>query len=260
MGKWTVLFLMTFACQLHANTPYLKEHEAGWYWHNEPPAVEKKKTKAVKKPASKPSVPADPDKTWKLIGKMAERARAKAILNPTPNNVAEARRIQRMIVNQASLFSERWMLDLLLHPEMDESLVNPSNSAARDVYNQRNDMIKEQAIYAIGQTSGLLYFYEGGEPYSERMAEVVRDFSNRYQMLVTAISVNDRISPLFPQSRTDSNLARQMGVRHIPAVFAMNPLSKKVMPIAYGLVSQSELKENILMASNAFKSGEDHAN
>lgn len=255
------VLLIGFSSLLQAAHPYINHHEEGWYWHNEP-----EETKAVKKAKPIPSnvttrkPVADPDKTWKLIGKVAARARAKAILNPTPTNIANARRLQRLIVAQANVFSERWMLDLLLHPEQDESLVNPSNNSARDIYNQQNGLIKEKTIEQLSQTAGLVYFYEGGEPFSERMAEVVSEFAARYQMPLIPIAMGKRISPIFPQSRLDSGDAEQLGVKHIPALFALNSRSKKSMPLAYGLVSQSELKENILMASRFFQSGDSHAN
>ena len=259
MARWFFVLLVSVSPFLYAEQPYLNEHEEGWYWHKDPKEEAKKKPQTESVAPSYISKPADPDKTWKLIGNRVQRARAQAILNPTPENIARARRLQRLIVAQANLFSEKWMLDLLINPDQDESLVNPSSSAARDVYNQQNSMQKEKAIAQISQTSGLLYFYEGGEPFSERMAEVVSDFANSYHMTVIPIAMTNRISPLFPNSRVDSGQATQMGVKHIPAVFALNPVSKKTMPVAYGLVSQSELKENILMASNAFQSGDYHA-
>lgn len=252
-----LMWVVAFSSVGVAN-PYLSSHEEGWYWHNEP-KVERKTPKPKEEKPLSVNKPVDPDKTWKLIGKMVDRARAKAILNPTPANIAHARRLQRMIMTQANLFSERWMLDLLLHPELDESLVNPSNSAARDIYNQQNSLAKEKAITAIARTSGLLYFYQGGDPFSERMAEVVSDFAKAYSMQVLPIAMNNRFSPIFPHSRVDSGEAASMGVKHIPAVFAFNPVSKQIMPVAYGLVSQSELKENILMSSNAFQSGDYNA-
>ena len=49
-----------------------------------------------------------------------------------------------------------------------------------------------------------------------------------------------------------------MNVKHIPAVFAMNPYTQAMMPVAYGLVSQSELKENLFLATLGFKSGAIH--
>jgi conjugal transfer pilus assembly protein TraF len=256
MAKWFFVFLISVSPFLYADQPYLNEHEEGWYWHKDPKVLLKKKERVASPVVNKP---ADPDRTWKLIGERVQRARAQAILNPTTENIARARRLQRLIVAQANLFSEKWMLDLLINPNQDESLVNPSGSAARDIYNQQNSMQKERAIAQISQTSGLLYFYKGGEPFSERMAEVVSDFANSYHMTVIPIAMNDHFSPLLPNSRVDSGEANQMGVKHIPAVFALNPVSKKTMPVAYGLISQSELKENILMATKAFQSGEYNA-
>ena len=259
MARWFFVLLVSVSPFLYAEQPYLNEHEEGWYWHKDPKEEVKNKSQTESVAPSPVSKPADPDKTWKLIGNRVQQARAQAILNPTPENIARARRLQRLIVAQANLFSEKWMLDLLINPDQDESLINPSSSAARDVYNQQNSMQKEKAITQISQTSGLLYFYEGSEPFSERMAQVVSDFANSYHMTVIPIAMTNRISPMFPNSRVDSGQATQMGVKHIPAVFALNPISKKTMPVAYGLVSQSELKENILMASNAFQSGDYNA-
>jgi conjugal transfer pilus assembly protein TraF len=246
MNKW--VFLMIICTTIHANNPVLSQHEKGWYWHDDVKKVEE--TVLAKK--AEPTVITNPDKTWKLVGKMVERARAKAILNPTPENIANARRTQRLVVAQANLFSQRWMLDLLLHPENDESLTNPNNSSARDLYNQQNNLLKEKAI---SQSTGLYYFYDGGEPFSEAMAEVVRDFAQRYLVPVIPVSMNTRYTSLFPESRSDNGQAKNMGVKHIPAVFTLHPLTKKAMPVAYGLVSQSELKENILMVTNAYSTG-----
>ena len=253
MARLFSLFLFCFTAAIDAAPhPYLNQHEEGWYWHNEAPEVTKKAVKHAPQ-APMASQAADPDKTWKLIGKIVDRARAKAILNPTRANVAYARRLQRLIVAQSNLFSEKWMLDLLLHPEADESLVNPSNSVARDLYNQHNSLLKEQALAAISNTAGLLYFYQGGEPFSERMAEVVSEFAYHYNINIMPIAMTDKVSPLFPTSITDSGQASEMGVKHIPAVFALNPVTKQIMPVAYGLISQSELKDNILLATNEFQ-------
>lgn len=255
MGNWVSLILLMICSSVYAE-PFLKTHEEGWYWHNEPIEIKKEKTQQESEVQQPPRQPADPDKTWKLVGKMVQQARAKAILNPTPANIAQARHLQRLLVAQSNLFSERWLIDLLLHPEEDESLINPSNSAARDIYNDEKSLLKERLIKQIGQTAGFFYFYDGGEPYSEKMAAVISDFASRYQLTVIPVAMNNKQSPYFPHSQMDSGQAIQMGVKHIPAVFAVNPVTKKTMPVAYGLISQSELKENILMATNAFQSRE----
>lgn len=228
----------------------LNDHERGWYWHDDPKEILHKKKEVVQK--KEVTAVASPDKTWKLIGHTVEVAIARAILEPTPENVAKARRMQRKFTKQASFFSERWMLDLLLNPEEDESLVNPNSSAARGLYNQENSIVKDLAVQALSKNSGFIYFYEGGEAYSEKMAEVLKDFGNQYQIGIIPISVNNHISSVFPNSLLDSGQAQMMHVKHIPAIFSIHPKTKRPMPIAYGVVSHSELKDNILMASQFF--------
>lgn len=253
MAKWLLLLLFIIHSSLHASSRFLNQHEEGWYWHNDKLAVDKKE----QQPESTHSQP-NPEKTWKLIGQMVEQSRARAILNPTMSNITEARRMQRLVVTQANFFSERWMLSLLLHPELDENILNPNNSAGRTLYQEQNSALKETIIAKVSQQSSLYYFYQGGEPYSERMAEVVRDFALRYKMHLIPIAMNAHFSPTFPNSQIDSGLANQLRVKHIPAVFAMNPYTQEMMPVAYGLVSQSELKDNLFLATKAFKSGGAH--
>lgn len=257
MAKYLMVLLALISPNLFAEPLYINEHEEGWYWHKDPKESPKKQTL---KQAPNTNKVANPDKTWKLIGQKVQDARAQAILNPSAENIARARRIQRLVVAQANLFSEKWMLDLLLHPDQDESLVNPSSSGARDVYNQQNYFKKEKLIARLRQESGLIYFYQAGEDYSERMAQVVAEFANTYQITVIPIAMTDRFSPYFPNSQPDSGEANRMGVKHIPALFTLHPISKQPMPIAYGLVSQSELMENMLMAAKAFESGVTYEN
>jgi conjugal transfer pilus assembly protein TraF len=251
MLKRIILLYFSLSSLLFAEHLSLQEHEKGWYWHNDPEKIKQQHSL----PKAQPTQPTNPDKTWKLIGKMVEQSRAKAILNPTVQNITHARQMQRLIVAQANLFSEHWMLNLLLHPELDEHLVNPNNSGGRGVYNEQNNLIKEQLISTISQGSGLYYFYKGGEPFSERMAEVVRDFAVRYQMQLVPIAMSAQFPPLLPNSQIDSGQANQMRVKHIPAVFVRNPYSKEMMPVAYGLMSQSDLKDNLFLATQAFKAG-----
>lgn len=246
---WIVCFAMiSYATQ--AMSFSLSDHERGWYWHDDPKKILHKKEEVAQK--KEVTTVASPDKTWKLIGHTVEVAIARAILDPTPENVAQARKMQRKLTKQSSFFSERWMLDLLLNPEEDESLINPNSSAARGLYNQQNSIVKDLAVQALSKNSGFIYFYEGGEAYSEKMAEVLKDFSNQYQIGIIPISVNNHISSVFPNSLLDSGQAQMMHVKHIPAIFSIHPKTNRPMPIAYGVVSHSELKDNILMASQFF--------
>ena len=45
--------------------------------------------------------------------------------------------------------------------------------------------------------------------------------------------------------KTDSGQAIQFQVKATPAVFAVNPTTGKAFPIAYGLTSETELRDNI---------------
>ena len=94
-------------------------------------------------------------------------------------------------------------------------------------------MQKEKAIAQISQTSGLLYFYEGGEPFSEQHGKSVSDFANSYHMTVIPIAMTKSFSPLFPNSRVDSGQATQMGVKHRFRSFYRRHISKNTQSASF---------------------------
>lgn len=50
----------------------------------------------------------------------------------------------------------------------------------------------------------------------------------------------------FHKAIADNGLARTWGVRVLPALFAVNPKTGHVIPVAYGMVSQDHMIERIV--------------
>jgi conjugal transfer pilus assembly protein TraF len=59
--------------------------------------------------------------------------------------------------------------------------------------------------------------------------------------------------PEFPDSRTDSGQAKTFKVTVTPALFAVNPYTQKAFPVAYGLTSETELRDNIHRLMTQYK-------
>ncbi len=61
-----------------------------------------------------------------------------------------------------------------------------------------------------------------------------------------AITLNQQKLPDFPNALHDNGAARLFKVTHLPALFAVNPKTKAITPIAHGAISLSQLEENVL--------------
>jgi len=51
--------------------------------------------------------------------------------------------------------------------------------------------------------------------------------------------------PEFPDARRDNGIAERLGISHVPALIALHPKSGKFIPLAYGMVSISEIEERV---------------
>lgn len=79
------------------------------------------------------------------------------------------------------------------------------------------------------------------------MAPVVKRFSEQYHWSVMPINVEGtQPLPDFPKVQKDNGIADQWKVDQIPALFAVNPKTKHVLPIAYGLISIEEIERRIV--------------
>ena len=99
---------------------------------------EKKKEKIENKTNGKNSSEKSNSKTYidKLneLQKLLEETKAKAVLEPTENNVKEYMFLQQKIINQASYFSDVWRRILWTTPSLDYTQQRPVSGVGKDVW------------------------------------------------------------------------------------------------------------------------------
>jgi conjugal transfer pilus assembly protein TraF len=76
-------------------------------------------------------------------------------------------------------------------------------------------------------------------------ALVVRDFAARYNLTVLGVSLDGIVLREFPTSRQDNGIATSLNIKVVPALIAVHPKTGKQIPIAYGMISQSEMEARI---------------
>lgn len=230
-----------------ASVTYYSAHTQGWYWYKDPTQQNKKVSSAQVLENQTPSV------RMKQLHTMVNNALDNAFFNPTPSNVKQYMVLQNLISNRAALFTERWKQVLIKDPTLDYSLKHPTSTQGRAVYLAHYQRTEDAAIVAFAKHDGLFFFYRGDCPYCHRFAPILKTFANRYRIRVIPVSMGAGFLPQFPHSRVDKGQAALLHVQVTPSLFAVNPNTKKIIPVAYGLMTYEALRQRILAIVTQFK-------
>ncbi|WP_032116551.1 type-F conjugative transfer system pilin assembly protein TraF (plasmid) [Candidatus Arsenophonus nilaparvatae] len=214
----------------------------GWHWYNEP--VPQQET---------PEAPSSPQKTLSAVETMqkikalGDELRNAAVLDPkSPEKVARWIAFQNYWSDNASQFSATWQKVLLLKPELDYNNRHSHYNATATLSYANERKAQATAIKAVNERYGVFFFYRGKVPLDNKLAQVVREFAQQYQMAVMPISVDGVINPELPNSQKDRGQAARMQIRYFPALFLVDPSTGSYHPLAYGFISQDDLAKRLL--------------
>lgn len=229
---------MLTTAQVHAED-YFDRHEEGWHWY-----------KGVKENVSDEEEDSQANESFldklRQYQNRLEEAKAEAVLVPTPQNVARYQKLQYEMLSRANKFALIWMQNLYKNPQLDFTSQYPVNQKARHIYLAEERRRKEQAIQELSQSYGLFFFFKNDCPYCMAFSPIVKQFSEKYNWEVLAISEDGEINEHFSRNVKDNGLSETWGVETYPSLFAVNPKTGHVIPIANGMISIEEMEERIL--------------
>ncbi|HGJ5878976.1 MAG TPA: type-F conjugative transfer system pilin assembly protein TraF [Arsenophonus nasoniae] len=214
----------------------------GWHWYNEPaPQQEAPEEKQLQS-----KVPSATE-TLQKIKALGDELRNAAVLDPkSPEKVARWIVFQNYWSDNASQFSATWQKVLLLKPELDYNNRHSHYNATATLSYANERKAQATAIKAVNERYGVFFFYRGNAPLDNKLAQVVREFAQQYQMAVMPISVDGVITPELPNSQKDRGQAAKMQIRYFPALFLVDPSTGSYHPLAYGFISQDDLAKRLL--------------
>jgi conjugal transfer pilus assembly protein TraF len=228
---------------------FFERRAEGWHWYQDSLSeneVEEKK----KKPD--PVLPSQtPTQAIESQRKEIESKLHAAIVEPTRENLMAYIIIQKALMDQSQRFSESWQRVVMTTPALDESLVHPVDQNARHVYYGEKSKELTKRIKTLSQEYGLFFFFKKECPYCHQFAPVVKHFAEKHGWSVLAVSLDGGTLPEFPHARRDNGIASRLQVGHVPALIALHPQSGQTIPLAYGLVSESEIEERIELLTRA---------
>lgn len=250
----TVISVAISTCSDRGEPSFFKDHARGWFWYEDPEKIEKTledKDKKSEEPSKQLSVTSN-EKPKTAVERLKEvqvylaELKAKAILEPTSAHVKAYQEMQMKVMNQSQKFSETWLLNVFNNPSLDENVKNPSAQSARFVVYEEERKHKETLIKNLQNTYGLFYFYSGSCAYCKAFAPIIKQFADRYGWEVIAISLDGTPSDTFKTWQADNGIAKQWNVENVPAVFAVNPDTNHIIPVAHGFTAIDEMEKRIV--------------
>lgn len=236
------LLLLSFSSIAKIDDGYHYSPAVGWHWYNEP--APQQEAPEEQQSQSKPPSAVE---TMQKIKALGDELRNAAVLDPkSPEKVARWIAFQNYWSDNASQFSATWQKVLLLKPELDYNNRHSHYNATATLSYANERKAQATAIKAVNERYGVFFFYRGKVPLDNKLAQVVREFAQQYQMAVMPISVDGVITPELPNSQKDRGQAEKMQIRYFPALFLVDPSTGSYHPLAYGFISQDDLAKRLL--------------
>mgnify|MGYP000588381577 FL=1 len=223
------------------NSAFFERHAEGWHWYQD--SLNESDQSSVISHQNKDSQA--PTQQIEKQRKNLETKLHTAIIEPTRENIIAYIMAQKALMDQSQRFSEAWKEVVLTTPSLDETLIHPVDQNARHIYYVEKNKDLSKRIKALAHDYGLFFFFRQNCPYCHQFAPIVKHFAGKHDWSVLPISLDGGSLPEFPQAKRDNGIAQKLQIQHVPALVALHPKSGKLIPLAYGLVSESEIEERV---------------
>ena len=234
---------------------FFERHAEGWHWYDTL-RVESLRdgnqlsVNSNQKEKEKEEKTQTPTQMIEEQRKKLEQKLHAAIVEPTREKIIAYIMAQKTLMDQSQRFSESWQRVVMTTPSLDETLIHPIDQNARHIYYQERHQEITKRIKALAQDYGLFFFFKGTCTYCHYFAPVVKHFAKKHGWSVLGISMDGGSLPAFPHAKRDNGMAARLQVSHVPALIAYHPKSGEMIPLAYGLVSESEIEERVILLSS----------
>jgi conjugal transfer pilus assembly protein TraF len=227
---------------------YFEDRARGWFWYERLPEAPKQGDRTSPQPAAV-TPGQDPQAVLKAYQKRLEDAKALAVMDPTPANVKRYMALQQEAMNRAGVFADTWRRVVWSTPELDATLRAPVNRIGLEVRKNENREARDGVIADLARTDGMFWFFRQDCPYCHAQAPILRRFAERYGIDVVPISLDGGLVPEFPNARRDVGWAEALGVTHTPALFMVNPRTREIVPVGFGVLTEEDLKDRIYVVA-----------
>jgi len=232
---------------------YCGERKLGTWFYCERPKA---------KPSEPTTSPGSASRTYRQqldkIGARLEELKAKAILEPTSDNIIAYVRYQREQLDRASTFADVWERAIWQHPDLDYTLQRPVSTLGKTAWLAQRKTDREAVIASLSERYGLFFFYSSSCGACEVFSPIVRTLSDKYHLSVLPVSMDGGPTPAFPRFGVNQGQYEKMGLEggQVPALVLFDTYLKKPIPIGYGIMAEDEVLQRIFYLTSV-KPGSD---
>jgi conjugal transfer pilus assembly protein TraF len=227
---------------------------SGWLWYKDPPhKIEATPTREKRRPSSLPTPKKSPTAVERLavLQKHFEEVKARAVLNPTLDNVAETRRLHGTILTLASGFEESWMMAELLDRKTHAPLTSPG---ALTVQKDQEGRALKRDLKALARTHSLLLLFDHGCPYCEAFAPMAAEFARTHGFELSGLSATPGSLGAMPCHTNKRAFDRLNPGGSVPLLLLINPETGDLVPLAQGYINEQALRQNARWAVQYLRS------
>lgn len=229
---------------------YCKERRLGtWFYCEMPKEV----------PAKRSASPPPARERLAAIGAQLEELKARAILEPSPDNVTAYVRFQREQLDRSSMFADVWQRALWQDPGLDYTLQRPVSTLGKRAWLDERKLDRDRVLAGLTQRYGVFYFFASSCGACDIFGPILKAISDKYGLAVLAVSMDGGPSATFPGYVVDTGQYERLGLgtdRQVPALVLFDSVTKQPMPIGYGILSQDEIMDRVFQLTQV-KPGSD---
>ena len=234
---------------------YCAERKLGtWFYCSKP------KLRPAAPAAAAPAAPAETatQRLEKVTAELRE-LKAKAILEPSTENITAYVEYQRVQLDRASMFSDVWQRAVWQNPDLDYTLQRPVGTVAKAQWLETRKVDRDQAISRLGERYGIFYFFAQSCGACTIFSPILKSVADSHGLHVMAISTDGGPSDVFTRYSADSGQRERMGLtsKATPAVVLFDTVTHRAVPIGYGVIAADELMDRIYTLT-ATKPGSDY--
>jgi len=230
---------------------YCRRQLGTWFYCDKP--------KARPQSASPSQAPAQSaDARLKAIGQQLDELKARAILEPTTQNVIAYVRFQREQLDRSSTFADVWQRALWQTPDIDYTLQRPVSTVGKRAWLDNRSAERQAALARLSQRYGIFYFYAQSCAACEIQSPILKSVGDSNRLSIVAVSMDGGPNRTFPNYVVDSGQRARMGLhdRATPALVLFDTVTKRAIPIGTGLMAADEIIDRIFVLTNT-KPGSD---
>ncbi len=198
-------------------------------------------------PQQSPAQPESPMERIREMRHALEEARARAVLDPSAENVAAYLHLQQEALQRAASFSDAFRRAVWASPDLDYTLRRPVGALAKRLWSDERRAERAAVLARLGERYGLIYLGDANCPACRVFGPLLRVFALRHGLDVLAVSLTGEPLEGWPEAAPDRGRAARLGLttRVVPAVFLYDTEKRRAMAVSFGVVAEHQLAERI---------------